>query len=383
MLYISRYQYLNEIININFLCVFIEIKHILYIICHFFIFILFMVRIREAAYKSKINGQNKCSKKYIDKMTQVSSQNSTQSSRENSPSPILRDEAIQTDKHLTFSNIVKFVLATLICGLTFSQIKDFCTLNETDSCSEKIFYETQKVIADTLIELARESAQKFSENLKDNTIVSIDGAWDHRRHGSSCIVTMIDIETRKIIDFAIVTNPKQFVFGTTNEAARNLEKIGVKEISERWKHSQKVKFYVHDNDGVSRKIIEQSGWKITEVLDPSHAIKSIKNNLYNYNQREGKPFKGYVESISRYIEILFRNDSISKQQRVDFYNKIPNHYLDNHSKCQHHQNIKTKTFSGDKEKFKTKLEDFLKKNIHYAEKLILKYTLRIMSVLII
>ena len=260
-----------------------------------------MVRISQAAYKSKLNGLNKCSRKYINKMTQVSSQNSTQSSQENSPSPSLRDEAIQTDKHLNFPNIVKFVLATLICGLTFSQIKDFCILNETDSCSEKVFYEIQKVIADTLIELARESARKFSANLKNDTIVSIDGAWDHRRHGSSCIVTMIDIETRKIIDFAIVTNPKQFVFGTTNEAPRNLEKIGVKEISERWKHSQKVKFYVHDNDGVSKKIIEQSGWEITEALDPGHAINSIKKNLNNYNQREGKPFKGYVESISRYI----------------------------------------------------------------------------------
>lgn len=31
---------------------------------------------------------------------------------------------------------------------------------------------------------------------------------------------------------------------------------------ERWKNSEKVDFYVHDNDGVTRNIIEKSKWKI-------------------------------------------------------------------------------------------------------------------------
>ena len=128
--------------------------------------------------------------------------------------------------------------------------------------------------------------------MNDDTIVSIDGAWDHRRHGSACIVTMIDIQSRKIIDFSIRQKKKQFVFGNTEEASRNLEKLGVEEIAERWKNSQKVKYYVHDNDGVSRNVITQSGWKITEALDPGHAIKSIKNNLDNFNKNNGKPFKG-------------------------------------------------------------------------------------------
>ena len=54
--------------------------------------------------------------------------------------------------------------------------------------------------------------------------------------------------------------------------------------------SQKVKYYVHDNDGVSLNVIIQSGWKITEVLDHGHAIKSKKNILDDFNKNNGKPF---------------------------------------------------------------------------------------------
>lgn len=74
-----------------------------------------------------------------------------------------------------------------------------------------------------IIELARESTQKYSENLNDDTIVSINGVWDQRMHGSACIVTMIDIQSHKIIDFSIIQKKKQFVFGNTEEASRNLK----------------------------------------------------------------------------------------------------------------------------------------------------------------
>ncbi|KAK8836292.1 hypothetical protein M9Y10_039626 [Tritrichomonas musculus] len=151
-----------------------------------------MVRTRKAAKKSMMNGRLNTPK-----------QSSSQSSREPSPAPTFQNQGVQTDRYLNFSNIIKFVLVTLICGMTFSQIKDFSIINETDSCSEKVFYEYQDIITDSIIELARESTQKYSENLNDDTIVSIDVAWDHRRHGSACIVTMIDIQSRKIIDSSI------------------------------------------------------------------------------------------------------------------------------------------------------------------------------------
>ena len=176
-----------------------------------------MGRRNKTAIISKLNGKLNIPVRNNNQSAQTSLQSSIQSSfhtsrqslRENSPSPVFKEKGIQTDKYINYSNIIKFVLAALI-----------------------VFYEYQNLIVDTIIQLARESALKYSNNLNDNTIISIDGAWDHRRHGSTCIVTMIDINSRKIIDFSINSIPKQFVKGTTKEPSRNLEKVGVFQIAE-------------------------------------------------------------------------------------------------------------------------------------------------------
>lgn len=84
--------------------------------------------------------------------------------------------------------------------------------------------------------------QKCRENIGDNITVTLDGAWDHRRHGSSNIVTLMDFSTRKIIDFSIHMTDKQFVKGNTDECSKNLEKEGVEEIVNRWKDSKKHVF---------------------------------------------------------------------------------------------------------------------------------------------
>lgn len=126
---------------------------------------------------------------------------------------------------------------------------------------------------------------------------------------------------------------------------------------------------MHDNDGVARKIIEESKWDIEEALDPGHAINAIKRNLINFNKRNQNPFPRLVSSISRYLEKLLRDDKITKDERLKFYNNIPNHYLGFHDNCSHPENIKTSLYKGkDPEKFQSKLKEFLKENIHYPQK---------------
>lgn len=75
------------------------------------------------------------------------------------------------------------------------------------------------------------------------------------------IITFIDVKTRKIINFEVSYLPKQFVNGNTNECSRNLEKVAMEHLVERRKYSEKIDFHVHDNDGVTRKVIEKSKWK--------------------------------------------------------------------------------------------------------------------------
>lgn len=86
---------------------------------------------------------------------------------------------------------------------------------------------------------------------------------------------------------------------------------------------------------MTRKIIEESNWKITEVLDIGHSIKSIKKNLENFNKRERKTFNGLVESVGRFLKNLFRDTDISTEVRLNRYTNMGYHYIGNHTSCVH------------------------------------------------
>ena len=299
-------------------------------------------------------------------------QHSRINSRENSPNSHqekMKNVATQTAKQLFKLTALKIVAIILILGLTYSVVRNLLDYLEIDMCSEKEFYQFQKTIEPNVIQMAKDSAKKYAEKIKDDTIISLDGAWDHRRHGTSCIVTFIDISTRKIIDFEIKTQHKQFVIGDTKEPSKNLEKECVIKLVERWKSSEKVKFYIHDNDGVTRNIIEKSGWKVTEILDIGHAVKAIKNNLNNFNQKNGKPFKKLKPSIERFLEQLLRNETISQDERLKLYLNMPYHYVGNHTSCIHKEDGKFKQYTGkDKDDFIAKFNKFLEENVHYPQK---------------
>ena len=326
-----------------------------------------MPRPKNTVKNSKINGGKMIYHKNIG--TQIQN-NSNQKLNIISKS----DQITQTNNHYSIDNDMTFTISILIFGLSYQIARNIFNFNGIDVCSEKTFYKYQKQISPIIIQMSKESAKKFSEKIENDTIISIDGAWDHRRHGTACIVTFIDLKTRKIIDFEISTTPKQFVQGNTNECSRNLEKVSIEKLVERWKHSQKFKYYIHDNDGVTRNIINNSGWKIIEILDVGHALKSLKNNLEKFNKREGKPFNGLIESMNRYLNSLFRNNSISTEKRIELYYHMPEHYTGNHSHCIHNNNTKLRLYTGTNiTYFKEKLNQFLKENDHYAQKINPKY----------
>ena len=92
---------------------------------------------------------------------------SVQVSRENSPQPQNQntkkiDVSTQTAKFLMQENVVKFVVSILVLGLTFTVIKKFSNINEMDICSEKEFCRIQDEIKDVIIQMAKESALKYS-----------------------------------------------------------------------------------------------------------------------------------------------------------------------------------------------------------------------------
>ena len=58
------------------------------------------------------------------------------------------------------------------------------------------FYECQKKVCEEIIKMARESMEKVQQELGNETKISFDGSWDHRRHGSRCVLKVIDCESK-------------------------------------------------------------------------------------------------------------------------------------------------------------------------------------------
>lgn len=77
-------------------------------------------------------------------------------------------------------------------------------------------------------------------------------------------------------------------------------------IVKRRESSQKVKYYVHDNDVMVRKMIEASNWDVIKILYMGHSIKSIKKNLEKLDKRGNKILQFWMMKNLEKLDILAR-----------------------------------------------------------------------------
>lgn len=115
--------------------------------------------------------------KFVPKVDQQT-QTSVRNPRENSPKPPKKkDVSTQTVKQIIKIGSLKLVAIILILGLTYTAARNFLDYLEHDMCIEKEFYQCQKIIEPNVIEMAKEPAKKYADEIKQDTIISIDSAW--------------------------------------------------------------------------------------------------------------------------------------------------------------------------------------------------------------
>ena len=166
-----------------------------------------------------------------------------------------------------FVDILTYVFSVIVEGISYITGKRLFGHHNISTPDKKTFYKVAKQVDDAIHKYTQAQVALARHAMKENSTIKIDGSWDHRRHGSLCVVTVIDASSNKIVDYEIVAKKKQYVEGNTTEPSGNLEMIGVARIAERWKEFTKATRYIHDNDGKTRSVIQKSGWKINEFLD--------------------------------------------------------------------------------------------------------------------
>jgi hypothetical protein len=126
-----------------------------------------------------------------------------------------------------FRRVILFVIATLVAGLSFNKISQWLKVAGLahDLISKTTFYRRQKEIGKKIIQLCDKKMKEEREKIDNNTVIGIDGSWDHRRNGQWCIVDGIDTGTGKIIYYSLISK-KDYENPFVN-ASNQMEKEGV------------------------------------------------------------------------------------------------------------------------------------------------------------
>ena len=256
-----------------------------------------------------------------------------------------RQNNIQIARKCTKRNIqrieLQIVVATLIAGITWTQAAYFMTLMETDSPLIKPakFYSLQNKVGQLIIACAHKNIEKYRNKMSNQTVISIDGSWDHRRNGKFCLVEAFDLEQGKIIDYEVIerssqNNSDESFYGPSNQ----MEIEGVKKIVARLNSTQKIIGYVHDQDSKTSNFIREH-WNITEYIDVNHARKSLANYLdrFRFKDTTNKKvniLRGVKKNILSYYDLLIHSN-LSAEEKVEQWFNAVEHYNGNHTKCMH------------------------------------------------
>jgi hypothetical protein len=197
--------------------------------------------------------------------------------------------------------------------------------------------EALKVVGVEVVKMARESCLEVKRKLKEGTVISLDGSWDHRRNGSHCFVAVLDQETGKVITFIVMGNKVPENHPNYCRIPQGMERAGMERLVEELMACGKISGYVHDNDAKIRKLIKLVKWDITEFLDPGHAMKSFQRIL---NKVEYKPLEPLQESLRRFMFILLKGghkddplEKFSVQDKLIYWQAILDHYREDHRFC--------------------------------------------------
>jgi hypothetical protein len=228
-----------------------------------------------------------------------------------------------------------FAFSLAVEGLSYEPVKRFLTRLGLQAPGKNEFYESQKIVAEAIHRVAAASIAKEKESLQSGDGATLDGAWDHRRNGSLCVVTMMKASTQQIFDYEILERPKQYVGGNTTGPAGNLEMEGMRLIAARWAGDDRLAYYVHDNDGKTRSVIKKSGWVIAETLDTGHSAQAVKRRTKAFAAKHKEIFSGIEKRLTIWLgSVLFRKDK-SNTEKVFLWTNSWRHYCGDHSCCLH------------------------------------------------
>lgn len=115
-----------------------------------------------------------------------------------------------------------------------------------------------KVFEKEIMKITNKDLLLRQSQLQPNVTIDIDGYWDHPRNGYHCLVTAIDVQTHRVIDYQLVTRNNSKINSSANYfgGANGMESNGTKLLFQRLAKIPNIVNIVHDKDGRCSRIIK-------------------------------------------------------------------------------------------------------------------------------
>jgi hypothetical protein len=226
-------------------------------------------------------------------------------------------------------DIPRFTFSILVTGCGFRAIHQVFLWNNIVTPCSTSFYKAQKNIFGPLHELSRESVDIAREGMAENTHISFDGSWSHKRNAAECIVVAIDISRNLIIDYEVVRKSKNGITGNYVGSSNGMEVAALKGIIERLQSDTRIVGYVHDSDSKATAAIRRAGWNIEEFFDPNHISKCYDRR---WAKATNSALHGLGLKLKKWFNFLIHAD-YSDERKVELWRNAVEHFKGNHRFC--------------------------------------------------
>jgi hypothetical protein len=102
------------------------------------------------------------------------------------------------------ANPMRVALAVMLMGTGFDDALMFMAINDIPTPPVNQLYQAQKVVCEEIINFANESCEQARAETPNGTVISFDGAWEHRRNAARCMLSVISQQTRKVLSWMVV-----------------------------------------------------------------------------------------------------------------------------------------------------------------------------------
>ena len=228
----------------------------------------------------------------------------------------------------------ELAFSNLVVGDTWTRLSEAMLWLDFDIPPESEFYRYQKAICQVLVRMADESMEKVRSELPNDTTISFDGSWDHKRHGSNCVVTVLDQASGKVVACKVASRKVAVTDENFCEVSQLMEAHALKLALRDLMAIPQIVAYVHDNDAKARILIEQLGWGIREFIDPGHAFKSFNKALASFEKENKKLLKEIEGPLRMWAHCCMAFEG-TPEQKVAMWQNCVNHFTGNHLKCTH------------------------------------------------